>query len=403
MTTITELEQHLIGIGHGGTLNKVRSLFPLYERAANTMLGNIDPIETERTLPLDNVVHDDVFNYTLQADVKAIIDLYPQDNRDSLDVGSRLQPSDFAAQKLRENKKLTIESDDGTKFIRINWRSRAPKTVHSMDSLTANGTWSAVGSATNLVADNLFKISGSNSIRFDVVATGDGLQNSDMSSIDLDKFDELADFFIWLYFPSVTLLTSVSAIWGNDLTSNFWTSTAQTTRADGTAFQNGWNLIKFQWSTATETGTVDPAAIDSFRFTIATSGAEAIANVRADNIMVSLGRNFDIKYYSSYAFRSSAGVWIRLPTGGSDTVVFEGTALQIFTMEALKAVAQQVQGEDATSDLAYARLELHGDPRSPDPQHRRGLYAQYRKMFPSNAKKAVQKWIRPRNPNLRRQ
>ena len=69
-----------------------------------------------------------------------------------------------------------------------------------------------------------------------------------MDAVDLTDYDEVSDFFTWIYFGTVP--TSVSAVWGNDLTANYWTSTAQTTQADGTAFKVGWNLLKFSWATA---------------------------------------------------------------------------------------------------------------------------------------------------------
>src|SRR3990167_2416105 len=399
MTTITDLKASLTGIGHGGTLNKIRNIEALFERAANTMLANIHPIETERIAALSNAVHDDVYNYTAPSDFKTIIDLLPQDNRDSLDTSKRRYPERFDARKLISNNEISLESNEGTKFIRINWRSKAPKTFHTMDSLTSNGTWTTVGSATGLAVDELFKVSGSKSIRFNVAASGDGLSNTGANALDLTDWDELADWFMWLYFPAVSALTSVTARWGNDVSSNYWESTAQTAQADGTAFKVGWNLIKFPWNTATETGTVAPATIDSFRFVIASTAA--INNVRADNILVSLGRNFDIKYYSQYVFRNSSGTFLRQPASDDDNLVFEGTALQIYQLECLKAMAQQAEGEDAVADFEYARKELHGDAGAPDPIQRRGLYAKYRSEFPSAAKKATSVWSSPRNPNLR--
>ena len=399
MTTLADVKSNLIGTGHGSTLNKVRNIEFLFERAANTMLSHIDPIETERIAALSSLVYDKIFNYPLPSDYKKLIDLYPQAGRGSSDHAIRNQPARFGLRSGVDNRKLSIESSEGTKFIRINWSSRSPKTFNGMNSLTADGTWTVVGSATGLKAQTLFKVSGNASIEFDLVASGDGIQVLNKSSVlNLTDEDEVADVFAWVYLPSAP--TSLTAIWGNDLSTAFWTGVAQTAQADGTAFQVGWNLIKWPWSTATETGTVAPATIDSFRITVAASGA--LTNIRVDSILFAVGRNFDIKYYSGYPFRSSAGVFLRRPTTDEDSVVFEGTALQIFLMESLKAAAQQIEGEDAVADLDYAKKELNGDPSSPDRIQRMGLYAKYRTEYPSNAKKPVMTWTSPRNPNLRR-
>ncbi len=212
--------------------------------------------------------------------------------------------------KAIANKVISIEGSEGSKIIRINWKSRKGKTLNTCDSLTANGTWAVVGSATGLVADTITKYSGRGSIRFNVPTTGGGIKNLTMTAMDFTDEDEVAESFYAVFLGSdYANLTSITPVWGNDLTTQYWTGVAQTTQADGTAFKYGWNIIKCPWGTATETGTVDPAAIDSCQLTFQTTGA--LANVRVDNIIFSIGRNFDIKYYSKYILKNSAGTWIR--------------------------------------------------------------------------------------------
>ena len=300
--SIQDVKNHLTAMLHGGSLSKVRSWDEACERAANIVLANLDPIETERTTPLARVIHDDLNNYPLPSDYKKIIDLYPQDDRTYLDSAGRVYIERFALRVPIKNKELTIEGSEGSKFLRVNWKSEPPVTFHAMNSLTTGGTITAVGSATGLRLQKLYKLSGSGSIEFDVVATGDGIQSVNTTTLDLEDWDELPDIIFPVYIGDKTNLTSITFIFGNDLTANYWTCVAQTVQADGTAFQNGWNWIRCPWSTATETGTVDPATIDSWKITIQATGA--ISNVRVDNITFSLGRVFDIKYYSKYLFKS---------------------------------------------------------------------------------------------------
>ena len=390
MHSITEVKEHLIGIGHSGTLNKVRNLEAALERGANTMLAKIDPIETERIQGLASVVHDDVYNYSLPSDYKKLIDLYPQDDRMSWDTAQRTYLERFDRRKGISQKNLTIESNNGTKFIRINWRTRAGKTLNAMNDVDDNGTWSAVATASGVAQDTITKYTGGGAVRVDLAASGDGIQNTTMTALDLTDDDEVADIFLLFYVKNSTdlaNLTSVTFRWGNDLTTNYWTGVAQTAQADGTAFQVGWNLVKVPWSTATETGTVAPATVDSARITFAILAA--ISDIRVDNIIFSIGRNFDIKYYSQYAIRNSAGTWLAKTTDDNDNVVFEGTSYQIFLHECGIAIAHQVEGSDAAFDLAFHRRALNGNPDSPDPEERMGLYAKYRSEFPSQSKKAI--------------
>ena len=388
--TISDVKVNLTGMLHGGTLNRVRNFEYACERAANVVLTHIDAVETERLAALAQTIHDKKYDYTLPSDFKKPIDLRPQDDRGSLDVANRTFVTPFDARKLLDEKQISIEGREGVKFLRVNWRSRAPKTADAMNVTTG---WSAVTGASTPVADELYKIAGSASLRFNLTASGGGLQKTTLSTLDLTDWDELADWFIWLYFPSVSALTSISARWGNDLTAAYWSSVAQTTQADSTAFKAGWNLIQFPWSTATETGTVAPATIDSFRFTIVSTGA--ISNVRADNIVVSLGRNFDLKYYSQYAFKNSSGTFITRPTSDTDEVVFAGTAMEIYLRELLKACAHQIEGEESGFDIGFADKEL-GDPF---PRGRSGLYSKYRTEYPSQAMRPVQKWSHIKSGN----
>ena len=375
MFSVSQVKESLIGMGHSGTLNKVRNTEALLERSASIFLQKCKPLETMRLGTLSSVIYDDVYDYALPTDYNSLIDLLPQDDRENWDMAFRRFAGQFDLEKAIKQKTISIEGSEGSKIIRINWRTRQGKVLHTMNSVTANGTWIAVGSAAGIVANTIFKISGSGSIEFDLVDTGDGISNIGMSAVDLTDEDEVADVFVWIYLGTTTGLTSITGIWGNDITTAYWTSVAQTLQADGTAFKAGWNLIKFPWSTATETGTVAPAAIDSFKITFAATAAKN--NIRIDNIVFSIGRNFDIKYYSKFLFKNSAGTYLSRPASDDDNVLVDNDSLPIYLLELLKAMAHQVEGADSTFDLAYAENEL------------KTLYPTFKSEHPDQRKKAA--------------
>jgi hypothetical protein len=368
---VSDLKFNVKRMLHGASESSIGDFEMMMERAANTMLSKVDLLSTMRTVPLNNVVHDDIYNYALPSDFKKPIDLYPQDSRYAGDKAGRRFAESFDLSKALEEKQISIESSEGTKIMRINWKSRQGKVLHDMNSLTSNGTWGAVGSATGLEADTIFKVSGSASIKFDLVADDDGIQNTSMDAVDMTLEDEIADVFVSVYLPSVP--TDVTAVWGNDLTTNYWTSTAQTTQADGTAFRVGWNILKFSWASATETGTVDPTLIGSFKITV--GNATAISNIRIDNIIFSIGRNFDLKYYSKYLIKNSSGTWITRSTDDGDTIVLDNDEIQIYLLECLIATAQQLQTKSIAIDITFAKNELVE------------LYEKYKEEHPSQTKK----------------
>ncbi len=385
-TTIDVVKANLSGQLHGGDADNLDDVELMLERSGNTLLAKIDPAETIRTVPLASVVHDDFFNYALPSDYKKLIDIYPEADRELWDKAVRNQAGEFDIKKAQANKVISIEGSEGSKIIRINWRARKGKVLNTCNSLTANGTWSTTAGATNIVADSITKYSGSGSIRFDVPTSGGGIQNTDMTQVDLTNENGVADSFVAVYLGSdFANVTSITPVWGNDLTTKFWTAVAQTTQADGTAFKFGWNIIKVSWSAAAQTGVVVPSTTNSYKITFQTTGP--LVNVRIDNIIFSIGRNFDIKYYSKYILKNSAGTWIPVTTDDSDVCVLDSDAIEMYNLENLIAASQQIHSD--AFDITFARTKLNGDPSSPDQTERRGLYAKYRAEYPNQSKKAV--------------
>lgn len=391
--TVGAFKESVIGMSHGGSLNKVRNFEALLERAVNTMLSKLKPIDTERIISLPQAIHDNIYNYSIPSDYKALIDLSPQDNRNSSDRASREFIEPFDAQAWFQNKTISIEANNGLKFLRINWKSRSPVTIATMDSLTDDGSWGTVGDADSLSVDTLIHLSGQGSLKFGVFTSGDGLQNTTLSPLNLSSWLNEEDRFMAFYFEDISKISSIIGIWGNDLTDNFFASVAQTAQFDGTVFQVGWNIIRFPGNTATETGTVDNTKYTAFKFSITLT--ESIDNgltIRAENITASLGRMFSMKYYSKYVIQNTAGTWLARTTSDDDVIILDSDCINILILETLKNVAQQNEGEDSTFDISYANKELHGDLAAPDISGRLGLYAKYRSEYPSQSKKPVNRW-----------
>lgn len=399
-TTILEVNNHLSGMLHAGSsLSKVRNPYHALDRAAKNVLANIKPIDSERETALTSLIYDDVYNYPLPSDFGWLIDLRPQGTRASYEQAARRYAQPFDLKKEIKQRTESIEGRDGTKFFRVNWRTNAPITI---DETNAVGDWSEVASATTPVVQKLHKISGNGSLETDITDTGDGIQNTALTTIDVSDEDEQADVFGWIYLPTasdVSNFNSATVIWGNDLTTNYWTSAAEDDQADGTAFKTGWNLLKWSWSDATETGTVDPSEVDSFQITVNVDAA--ISNIAFDSFVFAVGRSFDIKYYSAYSFKNTSGTYLERPTSNNDSVVFSGTAFEIFLEEARKEYAAQIEGNDSAFDIRFANARLYGNPDSPDPIMRMGLYAKYRAEYPSQTRRPVRMWSNIRTGNYR--
>ena len=194
MISINELENHLIGLSHGGTLNKVRNRYYLYKRVANTLLSKIKPLESIRVSPL--IVSTDNFDYSLPSDFDGLIGIYPQGSRNWDEEGEINTVEDFDRLKKIDDKKFSIEGLNGVKKIRIDWDTRPAKVLHAMESYDGNGTWIASGTTTNILTDTIYKAAGGGAVRFDVGASGDGISNTSMASVDLTTEDERCHNYI---------------------------------------------------------------------------------------------------------------------------------------------------------------------------------------------------------------
>lgn len=377
--TIQNANDDLAGIIHGGSTNKITNLTALHWRAGRNIISKIDPLGTMRRVNLSNTIYDKVFDYGLPSDFKEIIDLRPQVNRNTSDNFTGRFAEPFDLRKNIENNMVEILSEEAVRKIRIKKKIfPAPVVINAMNDLDDNGVWSASGSATEVEQDTIFKVSGSGSIKFNAVATGDGIKNNSMTEVDLTDHDEVSRFFYWVYLPDASLATSMGLIFGNDLTTNFWTSIVATTQFDGTAFRDGWNLVGFAWADATETGTVDPSEIDSIRIVY---NGDPQDNIRIDALTSSIGEIFEIVYYSKFMWRNSSGTFIEKPTSDDDIINLDEDAYNIYVNELAYLATQQLQGEDSAFDKNFFAEELYGSKVRG--KNKPGLYEIYNKRHPS--------------------
>jgi hypothetical protein len=350
---ISDAKDDLGAMLHGGSINDIENPYGLFNRAARQLLMDVDLAETKRVEQIGTIFQD-IYNYTAPVDLKGdkIIDVRPQVNRDVSDNFSSEYTENFDLNK--SNNTFSVEYDSGSKIIRLSKSLNTPIVLNGCDSLTGNGTWSATADCENLVQDKLYYTSGSASLRFDLsgAATTGYLENSTMTSVDLSDEEDIASLFLDLYLPDASILTSVALTWGSD-SSNYW-SVVSTTPYDRSAFQNGWNTIKFDWNGATETGSPVSSAVDYIKVLFTYSGT-ADTDLRIDNIRCVLGQIYEIVYYSKYLFKSSGGTWKESVSDDSDIVNLDTDSYNLFIDKCMELAAQQLQGEDSAYDVQYYR------------------------------------------------
>lgn len=357
--SITSVSADLAAQFHGTTTNKITNLYGIFNRAAGQVLLDVDPQETIRISQLSTPIFNSVYGYASPTDLKGdgVIDIRPQVNRTTTGIVNQVYNQAFDVSKATTLlDKLTVQWNTNVKSLRINLpQLTTPTILNACDSLTSNGTWTAVSTASNLSVDSVDFVSNSASLKFDLAITGPTgyLENSTMASVDLSDWVSQGYFFAYVYLPTASAFTSIILRVGSS-SSAYYSMTATTTQ-ENTSFQNGWNLLSFSWAAATTTGSPSSSALNYIRATYTYSGA-AQTGVRLDQITAALGQIYEIEYYSKYLFRSSGGTFQETVTADSDLINLDTETYNLFLWKVCEYTAQQVQGVDATQyDGPYFR------------------------------------------------
>lgn len=382
---ISTVKTDLSGMVHGTSLDTVKNLSEVFNRVARTLLSKVDPPETIRIGQITNAVHDDIYDYDVQDDLKGtkIIDLRPQVNRDLDDSFSQRFSRTF--DKYKRTGTFQVRYDNDVKTLRLSAAiTPVPTTIHGMNSLTANGTWVVGGDATNLTLDENNYMSGSGCLNFDLTgdATTGYIENTALgTSVDLEDEEDIGKIFVRVYIPDTSIITNFILRWGSSA-SAYWSATV-TSPHDQSDWKTGWQILAFDWNGAMETGSPDSSAIDYLRLTVTVSSATAETDLRVDKITCSSGSIFEIEYYSNYLFTNSAGTLQQKTSADEDYLILDDDAYQIYLHECVIAISQQKQGANAAFDYRTSKEILYGDGSRDNV----GLYPLYKKHYPSQALK----------------
>jgi len=359
--SILDLKNDVTASMHGTTANQVQNFDGAINRAARTLLLDIDPQETKRQMQFVGPIFNTVYDYPIAADVKGnkIIDVYPQVDRLPQDIWTQAynQAFDVAKQNIFSMANMfTINFNSSVKTMRINAPYlNPPIIVNEVDNTTSNGTWATGGTASNISNNGQNWVQGAGSIQFDATTGAAYIENSTMTAIDLSDVANQASMFTWVYVPTGANLTSVNIRWGSSSSDYYSLTVTQTQQA--TAFVNGWNLCQFPWASASTTGSPDASSIGYGRITLNLTASATGCLVNGMNSI--LGTILMYEYYSKYLFRNaSTGAYQETVLDDSDLINLDTESYNLLTYQTLFLVSQQMQGADALKfDASFAANE----------------------------------------------
>lgn len=351
-TLITDLGS----VTHGTKTNKIPNLYGHISRAARQVLLDVDPKETQRIVQLSQVFNS-VFDYAAPVDLKGdrIIDLRPQAGRQPYEIFTQGYSMDFDAWKsMSTEDKLLTQWNTGVKTLRI----QAP-TLTAPVVLTDTGTLTGVSlldDAANLSLDTVNNVAGSGALVFDLNDAGINAQVSTTlpTPLDLSAHLNVSTLFLWVYLPNAASVSQIALAWGSSATDLYINGTSVTQQ--GTALQNGWNLLAIPWNGAIVEGTPNPAKINTALVAVEYTGV-AQTGVKVDYITSALGYIFEMQYYSKYLFRDpSTNAFqetVMDTTDNAKLINLDTESYNLLFNKTAYYIAQALQGADAAYDATF--------------------------------------------------
>jgi len=339
-------------------------------QAVRDVLADVDLRSTRRKSALDPNLFDDVFEYTMPSDLKArkIIDIQPQKGRNYLDSWTLVFDEEFDRYKQetrvdRYGDRIVMNKSYylGDNLVAFSHNDFMPilklssviddkeLIISNLDSAT---NWTAVGDAENIEADTDNYIKGSGSIKFDIDAAGGttaGITNSSVGSYDLTDYLTEGSVFVWAYISSATNLTNYILRIGSG--SGAYYSMTATTRHDGNSFTAGWNLIRFDMSGKSTTGTVVYASCDYVSLYMTKDGAKiSETDYRFDYLTMRLGAYYNLIYYTKYLWQTNAAVYLENATATTDVLNVETDEYNLILLKTSERMEKYLRNHQEASN-----------------------------------------------------
>ena len=294
-----------------------------------------------------NIKNDaDKYYWHCPADLKALIDVRKRyDKVDEFELSTAEQA---LRRKSSFGQQIAIDEQGFMRRLIVSGIEKLDQAdVHNCDTYDGDGTWTADGSQITAVAtetDNY--VCGTGAVGFTTVSgalAGGTLTNSNMDAVDLSGYTS-HNLYIWVYIPMATGITSFTLKWGSSA-SAYYSKTVTATH-DNTAFYVGWNLLKFSWPGATETGTVDDENIDYLQLTLI-KGATNTGTTGwiMDRIIAVQDSEHAVVYYTRYGWQTTAGIYLEDSTADTDKLNVEANGYKLILHRALEYCSEFIDDD----------------------------------------------------------
>lgn len=341
----------------------------LANRAVREVISRVDLRTQKRRANLAPQLNEELFDYQSPTDLKerAIVDirLMSHDAREKKDKFNLVSAEYFDRNKTFNKNLVAIEDADFFQKLRISADldvSDKETVLHAMEttSVTGGATFSLSASASNLTLDKDNFIEGEASVNFDVAASyvSASLVVSGITSIDISDYERGGSVYAYIWIPDTSGLNAIVLRVGDD-SSNYFRQQVTTTN-EGLAFRTGWNLIRMDFASATEVGSVDMDTINYLLVGLRGDGtASATTDWRVDYIVARRGEPHWVYYYTKYGWQNSGGTsYLENSTADTDRLNADTEEYQLFIMYGKYLFAEDLKMFDESDKYLQRYLVL---------------------------------------------
>jgi hypothetical protein len=331
-------------------------------RAVREVLSEVDLRSTKRKSSLSPNLFEDVFHYSAPTDLKGfkIIDIQQQKpDRAKSFYWNLTSEEEFDRYKMDggENSLVAVSEKDQVRKLLLS-HSFSDSSI-SIDRLDTVSDWEELGDAENLEKNTSNYIKGSGALEFDIDDSGGttaGISNSSVNTFDITDYIDVGSVFVWVYIIDTDDITNFILKIGNS--SSVYYSMTATTNNEGSAFNTGWNLLRFDMSGRAETGTMDDKECTYVAlYMTKDAGKVSETGYLFNDLQIRLGNRFDLVYYSNYGWQTSAGVYLENSTNDTDKLNADSQEFNLISEKVAELVERNLLRNSSEANMHRAIYE----------------------------------------------
>ena len=348
----TKIHGRLSNLNSNSDTNLERDLI---NSAVRVALSDIDFKGNIRKTTLTPNLLSNQWDYALPTDADNIIDFEPQntDSRDEFETYDFVPPEEFDRRKKVERGIYTVVNDNLSRTLRVS----ADIEDHTLDLSTMEDTnWRTFDSVTvndtDVKVDNDDYLEGQGSIRFqtdttDSTDTSIGIQNSALVANDISSYLARGSAFVDAKLTTYdTGIKQLNFRVGSD--SDNYYQISDSTQNDCSAFQAGWNKVRFDFQNKTATGTPADTAIDYVALFWSRDTATATRHTNDtdwgfDNLQLKRGKYYRISYYSRNVWQDTTLAVVENSANDSHTLLVANDELEVIMAKAAELASAELR------------------------------------------------------------